>query len=785
MTLSPSHAGDLVGLTRVYLRLLALVVVSTLFVPVVTAFCSRLNNPAPWTALSAAAYPALAIAVALVGVFVVRALRRRETTLDDLFAAQTRYLDELPIGHVDLAIFGAAAVSLFLELAVIRWQGTVFEFFAFYKNFTLLSCFAGLGIGYSLAAKDRTPLPVVVPLLAWQFVFLIAFRSGMPEWSLASVRNLPFQEQLNMGVNVLTTFAEGVATYVFLSVAFVLTALAFVPIGQVCGRLMKRRPNLRAYGLNLLGSLCGVALTFLVSYLWTPPIVWYGLAFAVLLLLHVRQTIPLAVCGCVAIASLIVLAWPVGPLWLKVYSPYQMLELGHTPQGYMEIRAAGHYYQRVFNLARSEALDSDMLRIRNYYDLPYRVYGSPADVAVVGAGSGNDVAAAVRSGARYIDAIEIDPAILAAGKANHPEHPYDQPQVRPIVNDARTFLRTRDWHYDMVVYGLLDSHTLLSHASSVRLDSFVYTVEGFRDARSRLKDGGVLVLSFALITNDMGRKIHRMLEAAFDGQQPKCVEGRYDHSVTFFQSRRGDVQLPPDVLQQLGFRECTARFADPSIHADLSTDDWPFFYMPRRTYPVSYLAMIAIVLALSLYLIASFSERPTVGNLPFFFLGAGFMLVETKGITEMGLAFGNTWQVIGIVIAGILTMAFLANWVVQSLKIERPLVPYLLLLASLLVGVVVARSGGFSATAGGQLATTIVLTSPLFFSGIVFSSLIARDKTGSGITGAMAANLFGAMCGGLLEYNAMYFGFQFLYWLAAGLYAAAFVSSVVRRSPAL
>ncbi len=588
-----------------------------------------------------------------------------------------------------------------------------------------------------------------------------------------------------MGVNVLTTFAEGVATYFFLSAAFVLTAIAFVPIGQVCGRLMKRRANLRAYGLNLLGSLFGVALTFLVSFLWTPPIVWYGLSFAAILLLHVRRSVPLAAAACVAVAGLVVLAWPVGPLWQKIYSPYQMLELGHTPQGYMEIRAAGHYYQRVFNLSKPEALDTETMRIRNYYDLPYRVYGTPADVAIVGAGSGNDVAAAVRSGAQFIDAIEIDPAILAAGKANHPEHPYDQPQVRPIVNDARTFLRTRDWHYDMIVYGLLDSHTLLSHASSVRLDSFVYTVEGFRDARSRLKDSGILVLSFALITNDMGRKIQRMLETAFDGQQPRCIEGRYDHSVTFFQSKRGEVYVPPNALQDLGFRECTARFADPSIRADLSTDDWPFFYMPRRTYPVSYLAMIGIVLVLALYLIASFSERPTAGNVPFFFLGAGFMLVETKGITEMGLAFGNTWQVIGIVIAGILTMAFLANLVVQLLRIERPLVPYVLLLLSLGVGVVVARGGGFSSTAGGQLATVIVLTSPLFFSGIVFSSLIARDKTSTGITGAMAANLFGAMCGGLLEYNAMYFGFQFLYWLAAGLYAAAFISSFATRRQAV
>ena len=764
------------GLTKVFLRLIALVFAATLFVPLVTAFCSRLNDPAPWTAAAYVSYPALALVLAGVGFLFARVIKASEARLDAAFVEQTEFLDRFPDKWVDVAIFASAALSLFLQLAVIRWQGTVFEFFAFYKNFTLLSCFAGLGIGYSLASRDRTPLVLVVPLLGWQFLFLIAFRSGMPEWALASVRNLPFQEQLNMGVNVLTTFAEGVATYFFLSVAFVMTAVAFVPIGQLCGRTMKRRPNLRAYGLNLLGSLVGVALTFVVSYLWTPPIVWYGISFATILLFHVRRHMTFVVGAGVAVASLVILAWPVSPLWLKIYSPYQMLEFGHTPRGFMEIRAAGHYYQRVFDLANPEALDGEMMRIRNYYDLPYRIYGKPADVAVVGAGSGNDVAAAVRSGASHIDAIEIDPAILAAGRANHPEHPYHQPQVRAIVNDARTFLRTRDWQYDMVVYGLLDSHTLLSHASSVRLDSFVYTVEGFRDARSRLKESGVLVLSFALITKDMGRKIHKMLEAAFDGRAPVCVEGRYDYSVTFFQSRTGQVQLPPETLAGLGFRECTARFADPAIQADLSTDDWPFFYMPLRTYPVSYLVMIGLVLALSLYLIASFNERPTVGNLPYFLLGAGFMLVETKGITEMGLAFGNTWQVIGIVIAGILTMAFLANWVVDRLQIRRPLVPYVLLLLSLAVGLVVARGGGFPSTLAGQLATVVVLTSPMFFSGIVFSSLIA---TTTGLSGAMAANLFGAMCGGMLEYNAMYFGFQFLYWLAAALYAGAFLSSLL------
>src|SRR5260370_11810860 len=114
--------------------------------------------------------------------------------------------------------------------------------------------------------------------------------------------------------------------------------------------------------------------------------------------------------------------------------------------------------------------------------------------------------------------------------------------------------------------------------------------------------------------------------------------------------------------------------------------------------------MLGMVLIGSLFLTRTLvAERPRFGELAFAFLGAGFMLVETKAITEMGLTFGNTWQVIGIVIAGILTMAFLGNCAVQWLNVKRPLVPYLFLFAALTVGWYVARSGGVAATAFGRL----------------------------------------------------------------------------------
>jgi hypothetical protein len=345
-----------------------------------------------------------------------------------------------------------------------------------------------------------------------------------------------------------------------------------------------------------------------------------------------------------------------------------------------------------------------------------------------------------------------------------------------VINDARSFLRTTEQTFDLVVYGMLDSHTLLSQGSSVRLDSFVYTVEGLREARARLKPDGVLSLSFSVLSDALGRKIYLMLQQAFDGRPPICVEANTGTSIVFLESNDEKWVLPPRLVEDAGLTDRTAFYADPSLYADVSTDDWPFFYMPQRIYPVSYMIMVFLLLALSLLVGVNFlPERPKVSHISFFFLGAGFMLIETKGITEMGLAFGNTWQVIGIVIAGILTMAFLGNCAVQWLYIRRPVIPYLFLFAALSVGWYVARAGGFASTPLGRVETSIVLTLPLLFSGIVFSTLLSSKGQ---VSGMIAMNLLGAICGGLLEYNSMYFGFRFLYLIAIGCYLLAFVSEL-------
>ena len=114
---------------------------------------------------------------------------------------------------------------------------------------------------------------------------------------------------------------------------------------------MENTNRLSAYGLNLFGSLIGVSLMFLVSYMWTPPVVWFGLCFLALCLFLRPRPRTLFIGIALTIVALVTLAWPVNPLWNRVYSPYQLLEIGSANTGHMLIRAGGHYYQRVQNLS--------------------------------------------------------------------------------------------------------------------------------------------------------------------------------------------------------------------------------------------------------------------------------------------------------------------------------------------------------------------------------------------------------------------------------------------------
>ena len=721
--------------------------------------------------------------------FLNSALPFFEQQLSNSSTLIVEWADKASVKNLHVSIVASAALLLFLELSLIRWQGSLFATFALYKNFTLLACFCGLGIGFALAKKLPILLLATLPMLAVTLLFLTILRYGTLEGNLNMLNVVPVTEERSvfgkilMIDNPVQRISGYLPVYLLLFSTFTLNVLTLLPIGQFCGFLMDRTKSLTGYGLNLIGSIIGVLLLFIFSWLWLGPVIWFGLCAAIILWFLPSSAIAKRIGIGSALLCVIVCAWPTEKMVQNIYSPYQLIQKVTKPDGYMQILASGSYYQKVYNFGVAPKTDLDKA-VYAYYELPFRTAHLLDNVAIVGAGSGNDVAAAIRNDAGSVDAVEIDPAIRDLGKLNHPEHPYDNPKVHSHINDARSFFRSTHNSYDAIIYGVLDSHILLSHGSNVRVDSFVYTKQGLQDAYAHLKPGGLMSVSFALSSPLMGAKIYNIMKSFEGAGKPVVIFSGYDGDTnTFMISRGAEVVLPNDFIAQYHLKNVTADYENtPTAKLDLPTDDWPFFYMDTKMYPTSYVISLGLILILSIVMVRLFipTERWQKSLTPFFFLGGGFMLTETKAITELGLIFGNTWHVVGITIISVLVMAFFANFIAARYQFKYLTPVYLLLFAVIAIGFYLAKTGGLTDSGGSyiKILSVILLTSPLFFSGIIFSSLV---KNHSNIASVMAYNLMGAMLGGLLEYNSMQFGFASLYIIALALYAGAFIFSFGKK----
>ena len=177
--------------------------------------------------------------------------------------------------NIYLKILLACALSLFLELAIIRIHSSYIHYFSFLKNISLISCFLGLGIGYSLRIYKVFSLNWIFPLLFLQIV-MVYFLSDTP---VSSALLNPISERLTMGQDTARNLIHLALIYAFTIFIFIFNALCFVPIGHLIARLMNNIENLKAYSFNLIGSLFGILGFVLFSFLNTPPIIWITISF--------------------------------------------------------------------------------------------------------------------------------------------------------------------------------------------------------------------------------------------------------------------------------------------------------------------------------------------------------------------------------------------------------------------------------------------------------------------------------------------------------------------------
>jgi SAM-dependent methyltransferase len=682
--------------------------------------------------------------------------------------------------------FLASFLVLLLEIALIRWMPAYIRLLSYFSNFILLASFLGIGIG-CLLAPARARLFNWFPLV--QAAVIAAVYFFRLEVSVPTAGSIYFSS----GTSAKVVLVEST---MLLPVLFVIVAALFATLAQRMGREMAQLPPLKAYTINLAGSLAGVVTLGVISWLELPPPVWFGLAFAAALpliftsdMLPGAPSTPGAPIGSVPATGrpsmLIVginVALLAGSLALvyvmargAIWSPYYKITVSQNgPDTVVEVNNIFH--QSMAPVEQKEY----------FYQWPYSVFGDTfQDVLILGAGSGTDVAAALRHGVKHVDAVEIDPAIIRLGRAHHPDHPYSDPRVTVINDDARHYLRTTEKQYDLVVFALIDSLTMQSSFSGVRLESYMFTVESFRDVRARLKPDGVLIVYNYFRERWLVDRLANTAAAAF-GQEPHVHvhEARAFLGVLMAGPRLAQLTAPPHVPDQVtAFNQSHApsparmHERDPSIEP--ASDDWPFLYMRDRHVPRHYIVALSIVLVVSA--LSVFAAMRLLGSGPgggsagwswqFFLLGAGFMLLETKSIIQFALLWGSTWVVASVAIASVLTMALIANAVVARKTITRPWLVGGLLVALLVVNFFVPIGRvTFGSRTAESIFYAVLVFSPILCAGLLFGSAIARSTA---LTRDYGINLLGAMVGGVGEYLSLVTGFRALLVVIAMCYIGA------------
>lgn len=642
----------------------------------------------------------------------------------------------------------ASALVLFVELALIRWTGANVLHLSYFSNFILLGSFLGVGLGFLRAKRQRN-------LSSWWPLFLAPF--------VALV--LAFPVQVNQNSDQILYFTgvkpTGAPSWITLPVIFLSVAAVMMCLGEGVGRLFGDFAPLTAYRLDLIGSLLGICLFTGLSFVGAPPLGWGLLAAAGFFAMHGPRPPRLpAVALVVLVALLGTESLGTGVSW----SPYYKVQVRDAP-GRIDISVNGIPHQSVIDINKS----SVGLRATLYQ----RIVANPLrHVLIVGAGNGTDVAVALARGARSVDAVEIDPRLAEIGRQRHPNHPYQDPRVHLVIDDGRAFLQRTTTTYDLIVFALPDSLTLVSGNSSLRLESYLFTREAIEVARSHLAVGGAFAMYNSYRKTWLIDRYGQTLVDVF-GHAP-CIDSVGGGS------RRAALVVGESPAGQTCEQTWQSSQASRPVPA---TDNHPFPYLFKPGIPSYYLWVLLGVL-----LVALVAVRGVAGPLkqmrPYadlFFMGAAFLLLETRYVTGFALLFGSTWLVNAIVFAGVL-LAVLAA-VETSRRVRPPSMhwSYVALGGSLAVGFAVPLSTLLALSTPVRLVAAVALAfAPVFIANLIFASRFAAT---SGSTAAFGANLIGALLGGALEYVSLVVGYRSLLLLAGVLYLLAFLTQPRSGSP--
>src|SRR5205809_734895 len=522
----------------------------------------------------------------------------------------------------------ASFLMLFVELALIRWVTANNVYVTKATNFVLIASFLGIGTGLLSARTQRDYMRwTPVALLA-----LVGFVLAFPVILAGLSGPHPLQ-----GLNGTPALPQPVS----LGIVFLLTTGVMAGLGQALARHFDRFRPLRANRLDIIGSIAGITVFSGLAFLDLPPAGWGIIACCGLVILLVPRVRWWQLGAVAVIITLLVLE---SVLPQQRWSPYNKLAYvqttGKSPA--LNVSANNIPYQAARSLPAMRAQ-------KPFYFYPYRHVTRAAlnNVLIIGAGTGNDAAVALAEGAKHVDAVEIDPVLPQIGRV-HPDHPYQNPRLTLHIADGREYLQNTNKKYNLIVLALPESLSALDGQSALRLESYPLTEQSLAAARLRLAPGGTFAM-YNYYAPFLFNRYATTLQDVY--HRAPCAE---------VGPPLGGRRLSVLTVRPAGpVPNCATYWHGTAVAP--ATDDHPFPYLPNATLPGAYLLMLGLILAGAALLVrlGGGRFRSMRSYLDLAFMGAAFLLLETKNVVQFALLFGATWFVNALVFAGVLVAVYL------------------------------------------------------------------------------------------------------------------------------
>jgi hypothetical protein len=274
------------------------------------------------------------------------------------------------------------------------------------------------------------------------------------------------------------------------------------------------------YFADLLGASVGaLTITFLLSALGGETAV-LAVALAPLLAAACfsRRVLPAAVLGAILLATVVGLNDRTGLFKIRSAPTKGMYQhLAATPgarlaltgwNAYSRIDAVTGfpppYLARLYidsdawtNVLSWDGRSESVAGLRDWYRaLPFKLAPPRARTLVIGPGGGSDVLVALAAGSEMVTAVEMNPLMLRFVRHFGAEagNLYDQPRVKAVLSEGRTFISRSEEKFDVILLGFVDSWAAVASGGLSLSENHLYTTEAFRAYYDHLTPDGMLVI---------------------------------------------------------------------------------------------------------------------------------------------------------------------------------------------------------------------------------------------------------------------------------------------------